>query len=87
MKTIITSQQETIKVTKKVIKKILELERAVSFYSHLNSNTMAYAIGMAQHEYLTDVSKLEAIDDIYDEIEEIIESYLAHNKHLEDSTI
>jgi len=88
MKTIITSEKETIKVTKKEIKEILELERGVSFYSHLDDNTMAHAIAMGQHEFLNgDASIADAIDAIYEEIEEVIECYLSYIKDLKESTI
>lgn len=88
MKTIITSEKETIKVSKKEIKEILDLERGVSYYSHLNNNTLAHAIAMGQHEFVnTDVSRADSIQAIYEEIEEVIERYLSYMKYLEESTI
>lgn len=88
MKTIKTSQNETIKVTKKEIKEYLELERSVSYYSYLDGNTIAHAIAIGQHEFLNgDTSKKEAVDAIYNEIEEVVECYIAYQKDLKDNTL
>jgi|AntRauTorcE11897_2_1112592.scaffolds.fasta_scaffold40404_3 hypothetical protein len=86
MKTIITSQKESIKVTKKQIKEILELERGLSYYSHLQDDTIAHAIGITQHQFLNgEGTKTQVVNAIYESIEELVEQYIAYQDYLQES--
>jgi hypothetical protein len=85
MKTITTSEKETIKVTKSFIKEMLNLERGISYYSAYSEDTLAHAIAYAQEYFGWDGTeyKQDRINDIYDDIEGLVESYITYQNHLQ----
>lgn len=88
MKTLKINNNE-VKVTKSFIKEIFELERPVSYYSHLDGNILANAITTASQFFGWDglEKKQDKIDDTYNEIEGLVDSYIAYQKHLEENTL